>query len=306
METYTLTKTAGDIFIDGSKGRLSIVADDVQQAQISGAVDLPAASADGSIRLNGIQGDMVLRVPYGTSVTVTRHQGEVTVERIHTLRAHDIHGTLRASGIERLVIERDAERVSLLRHLIERIDRSVRITDVATVELECVYGRLSINRAGEVRGGDVGGGAEISAVRGSLELKNIGGGCELADCGGDVRIKDVGGALRAQGVAGRLKVGTVGGSATVDGCGGVQGLGNVGGSLDLHETPLAFDGSLRVAVGGSAHVPHPQDAFTLHAIVGGQIRGATLSGGEKHQIACGSGRSQLSLTVGGNLTLSEG
>ncbi|KAB8141268.1 hypothetical protein F8S13_19425 [Chloroflexia bacterium SDU3-3] len=306
METYTLTKTAGDIFIDGSKGRLSIVADDVQQAQISGAADLPAPSADGSIRLSGVQGELVLRVPYGASVTVTRHQGDVRVERIHTLRGHDIHGTLRASGIERLVIERDAEQVSLLRRLIEHVDRSIRIADVATAELECVYGSLQIDRAGEVRGGDVGGGAEISAVRGSLELRNIGGGCELADCGGDVQIKNVGGALRAQGIAGRLKVGAIGGSATVSGCGGLQALGNVGGNLDLHEAPLAFDGSLRMAVGGSAHIPHPQDAFTLHAIVGGQIRGATLSGGEKHQIACGNGRSQLSLTVGGNLTLTEG
>lgn len=306
METYTITKTAGDIFIDGSKGSLRVVGSDVQQAQISGAADMPAPSADGSIRLSGAQGDMVLRVPHGTSVSVTRHQGPVTVERVAALLAHDIHGTLRVSGVERLVVERDVERVSLLRHLIEHIDRSVRIADVASVELECVYGRLFIDRAGQVRGGDVGGGAEIRAVRGGCELADVGGGCELADMGGDVRLKNVGGALKAQGVAGMIRLGTVGGSATISGCGGVQGLGNVGGSLDLNEAPLAFDGSLRVAVGGSAHIPHPHDAFSLHAIVGGQIRGATLSGGEKHQITCGNGRSNLSLTVGGNLTLTEG
>ncbi|HEY1348217.1 MAG TPA: hypothetical protein VGF67_01165, partial [Ktedonobacteraceae bacterium] len=269
-------------------------------------------------------------------------RGDVTLENVGVDLSVEDAGE--AISLTDLGGDLRVRRASCLR-VYHRVEGSADVQEVALVEIDAVGADLHIGRAeraaignvsGDLQGqdlseflrcGNVGGDSAISSSpQAEINLGNIGGGLEIAgallvhlgNVGADTSIRDVqssvsigniGGNINLAGMGGDLKAGRIGADAVLRGLGGSVYVGGIGGDLDLHAA-FAPSSRMQIHIGGDASVTLPEAAsLTLLATVGGSISGTALStgsGGSLVRLVYGEGSAHVSLSVGGDLTLSGG
>jgi len=316
------------VLLAGCAGKLTIDAWDERTVAFESEVELESPTQEGeAIVLRGAQGDLQLRVPADTTISVADQRGDVavygmralTLERVEgavqigaisgAVWLRDIYGATRVDGAGMLMIERDKQ----WRPCWERIRRDIEAYNIGTLEIAEASDNLTIVGAQRASVGSVGGDAIARMVAGDLRVSDVGGSCRVAEVGGDLCLGNTGGNCTVRQVAGDLDIGHVGGTADLAQIGAVLRIGDVGGNLTLDAAPLtietAAEPGLRVAVGGNAQLELPaRSNLTIQVIAGGVLRGEGLGstlGGGMATIGYGDGAAQLDLIVGGNLTIRE-
>lgn len=326
MPTHTFPAGAASrVVLAECEGTLTIEAWDERNIAIESeqATSAPAQSDEGLV-LRGTTGSLRLRVPGDTMVVVERQRGDIAardidgltidradgnlrIERVATVRLHDIYGHMLIDGAESLAIQASEE---FRRRYAGRESHDVEARNVGVANIEYVSGRLTLDSVRDADVRAVGGRARARAIAGDLRIKAVGGGCTVHGVGGSLELSAIGGACEVKGIGGELSIDKIGGSAEIEDVGTVRRLGAIGGSLTLRSAPLsdrfAAEHPAHVTVGGSARVELPdQPNLTIHAITGGKISGAGVGphAGHMATLVYGEGTARLSLTVGGSLEL---
>jgi hypothetical protein len=309
MFTHTFhTGRSPQVRLAECKGRLTIESWAERDIAIEAQAEPEHAEQEGeTLVIQHGQGDMLLRVPADTTITIVEHKGDVAARGIQALaiehtegsvraerisgavRLRDIYGQTGVDGVAALTIERDTRPYD--ERLWKHLRRHIEIANTGTIEIAEASDNLTIVAARQVAAGPVGGNATVREVAGELRLGAIGGNCAVAQ------------------VAGNLRVGPVGGNAEILATGDVLEVGNIGGNLMLDAAPLTVADRAQIIVGGNARLVLPDDAdLSIHAIIGGVVYGAGISSIAigMATISYGAGTARLSLTVGGNLELQGG
>jgi hypothetical protein len=329
MTIYTFPAgQSPQVLLAGCAGKLTIDTWNERTVAFESEMQLEGPTQEGeAIVLRGAQGDLQLRVPADTTISIADQRGDVTVRGVRALtleraegavrigaisgavRLRDIYGVTRVDGAGMLVIERDEQ----WRQCRERIRRDIEAYNIGMLEIAEASDNLTIVGAQQASVGSVGGDAIARIVAGDLRVGDVGGSFRVAEVGGHLYLGNIGGNCTVRQVAGDLGIGHVGGTADLAQIGAVLRIGDVGGNLTLDAAPLmietAPESGLRVAIGGNAQLELPaRSNLTIQVIAGGVVRGEGLGstlGGGMATIVYGDGAAQLDLIVGGNLTIRE-
>jgi hypothetical protein len=295
--------------ITGCQGALTIEFWDQPDFAVEPAAGSAISQEDMALVIHEAHGDLRLRVPAATQITIDNHRGDLRIAAIDSsIQLRDIDGRVFVSGAAALTIERD----HLLRRrgwLPLRPRRDIEAREIGVAEIAEVHDSLLLVIAQRAAVGDVGGNATVRSIAGDLALGDIGGSCEVDQVGGALQLGSVGGNCVLEHVSGSVRARHVGGSADLRTTGPIVSLGNIGGNLRLSDAPLGQEGlaspASSIAIGGSARIELPAQAnLAIDAVVGGSIKGRNvLNGPGMRTIVYGDGSGRLRLMVGGNLTL---
>lgn len=196
------------------------------------------------------------------------------------------------------------------------------------LSLEMTGGDLLLRDTGQVTAGPVGGDISAKRVRDDLEIKNVGGDGVIRDVNGQFTARSVGSDLIAKDVHGDVVVEQVGGDAVLQDLDGQCSAKAVGGDLHLSE----IKGGIEAEAGGDAVIVCALVPWQAYAIKAGgdiyteipqetnaefELNSAAkkiqinLAGKkqtiaeETHHLSLGEGGPAVSLTAGGEITLTD-
>jgi hypothetical protein len=299
MSTYRFT--LGDqpqVDLAGCQGRVEIEVWAEHEASVETEASEPQISQEGNaLLIRSVRGDMRLRLPAGTAVTLADQQGDVSIQGSGAVNLTGVSGDVRLHTIEGPITVQGAGALRLSYERNRRPQRhlsyDVQVRDVRSFEFDNVPGNLTTHTCGQVAG------------------ENVGGNCTIGEVGGELRLRNIGGNADINAVAGSLELRNIGGNAELREVGAVRRIGNVGGNLTLVNAVLAAEAPPeRFAVGGNARIELPDQAnLTIGALVGGSVKipaTGRSAGPGMITVVYGNGAAQLRLIAGGNVELHGG
>jgi hypothetical protein len=253
------------IIITDINGDLHVHGWEQQTLQMKSDGEVEEQRQDGdTLLLGGYDGSLELWVPFETIVEAYDIAGSVTIENVRQVELRDIDDDVVVHNVSTVRTRGD-------------LMGNATFTDCSALDVENVYGDLTLNNVAEAKIGNVGADVRVQDGLVTLHCSNVGGDCQvqgggnaevlLHNVGGDltvndavrVQVKNVGADCRIQGNANaEIKCGNVGGDFATTGAAWVK-LGNIGSACRLRDVQgdvaLGHIGSSvdLVGVGGNLH-----------------------------------------------------
>lgn len=234
--------------------------------------------ADGKIRelyqegdelvLDGVDGDVELRVPARTTIIAARCDGEVAAEGVRRVELERVGGDAELSAIAEEVVfgsiggdlsvaatpalrgsgavGGDAELRGVGRIILATVGGDLEVEGAASLSVERVDGDLDVDGLAEQLGAaTVGGDLSVDGIRGaSVHVGHVGGDVSVDGDPAGLQLGNVGGDCELDGDCERVNIGGVGGDLSLGKVGELR-VGSVGGDLEVEQvSALAEIGSV--------------------------------------------------------------
>ncbi len=227
------------------------------------------------LTIGGCDDDLDLRVPGGSTISVTRLDGDIAVEGVRRIELAQVRGDVDlehiAEAVEATDLAGDLDVVHTPIVLVRGIvGGEVDLADVTRIEIEAVADDMSIQRATTVVAGSVDGNLDVDHLTGDLRCGTVGRDCEIQDSPqAEITLNMISGDLEIENV-GRIHVGGTGGDcdmyAVPDGVqvvhiGGDAGFTQIGSHLQVGD--IGGDAALK-DIQGTIEIGTINDNLELH------------------------------------------
>lgn len=303
------TPTDDGLIIDGFEETLNIRVPSQIAIELSDHEGDATLSNVSAARLRQVSGDVRLRDC--KSVQLEYIGGDLVVDHVESLGGRGaISGDARITAVGSLQlggIDGDLDLTSAQQVTIAAVEGDADLTSVGgACQIDRVSGDLDLREVEALRVGRVSGDLDALRVR-ALSVDSVDGDVSLNVDQGEMRIGVARSDLSARLGSATIQVQQIHSDAQIEGGSGAVSIDDVRGDLTLRLS--ATTGAYRARVRGDATVTMPQDAsITISARARGGVHGPLASGNGRRRatdlaLVIGSGGGQLSLDVGGDLTL---